>query len=114
MLSLKFADKDFRARLASFCRSSATPPEMAVSVAAILAEVKAKGDEAVSDYAAKFDGAKLRPGDFKVALAELAAAAAKLTPQARRALAAARASIIDFNRRSLPVAWSARNRQGAR
>ena len=114
MLSLKFADRDFRARLASFCRGSATPPEMAASVAALLAEVKAKGDKAVRYYAAKFDGAKLRPRDFKVAPAELAAAGAKLAPEARRALAAARASIIDFNRRSLPVAWSARNRQGAR
>jgi len=114
MLSLKFGDPGFRARLAAFCRTSAVSAEMAKVVAAILADVQGRGDEAVGYYAAKFDGAKLRPRDFRVDPAELKDAAGSLTAEARRALVAARASIVDFNRRSLPADWSARNRQGAR
>ncbi len=112
MLSLKFGDKDFPSRLASFCRAAAVPAGMSATVAAILADVKARGDEAVAYYAAKFDGAKLRARDFKVPPAELAAAFRRLPEKDRRALAAARAGIVDFNRRAVPADWTARNRQG--
>jgi histidinol dehydrogenase len=112
VLSLKFGDKDFSARLDSFRRAAAVPAGTSASVAAILADVRARGDEAVAHFAAKFDGAKLRPRDFKVAPAELAAAFRRLPENERRALAAARAGIVDFNRRAMPADWTARNRQG--
>ena len=113
MRSLKFGDKAFSADLASFCRTAAVPAGIAAAVAAILADVKAGGDKAVAQHAAKFDGAKLRARDFRVATSELAAAARLLPAAERRALAAAQANIVDFNRRSLPPDWSAKNRQGA-
>ena len=48
------------------------------AVAAILADVRNRGDEAVAYYAAKFDGAKLRARDFRVSANDLAAAAKRL------------------------------------
>jgi histidinol dehydrogenase len=113
MRILQHASKTFRDELAAFCRSADVPGEIADSVAAILADVRARGDEAISYYAAKFDGAKLRGRDFRVPAAELKSAARRLSPAELRALSAARDSITAFNSRNLPKNWTARNAHGA-
>ncbi|MBK8857744.1 MAG: histidinol dehydrogenase [Opitutaceae bacterium] len=113
MRTLQFASKNFDAELAAFCQSSAVSQEIAVAVAGILADVRARGDLAVANYAAKFDGAKLRSREFRVAETELAAASRRLPPADLRALREAHAGILAFNRRGLPQAWSGRNRHGA-
>ena len=113
MRTLHHASKNFADGLAAFCRGALVPREISESVAAILADVRGRGDEAVSYYAAKFDGAKLRARDFPLKPAELAAAAHRLPAADRRALADAHASIADFNRHRLPENWTAKNKQGA-
>jgi len=113
MRSLHHASKTFADDLAAFCRGTVVSRDIADSVAAILADVQARGDEAVSYYAAKFDGAKLRGRDFRVPAAHLAAAAKRLPAADLRALKAAHDSIADFNRRSLPENWTAKNKHGA-
>ena len=50
------------------------PLRLEPSVAAILADVRARGDEAVVYYAAKFDGAKFRAREIRVKETDLAAA----------------------------------------
>jgi histidinol dehydrogenase len=104
MLTLHHASKTFRDDLAAFCRSATVPREISDAVAAILADVRARGDEAVSYYAAKFDGAKLRARDFRVPAADLAGAAKKITPAELRA----------FTNRSSPTTNAACPRTGAR
>jgi histidinol dehydrogenase len=101
MRTLHHSSREFAAELAAFCRSANAPREIADSVAAILADVRQRGDEAVGYYAAKFDGAKLRGRDFPVKPAE------------RKALVAAHASIADFHRRARPENWTAKNKHGA-
>lgn len=113
MRTLNFASKTFSADLVAFCRSAVVPREITDSVAAILADVRERGDEAVVYYAAKFDSAKLRARDLRVKPSELAAAAARLPADERRALVAARDSIMAFNRRGLPEDWLAKNPHGA-
>jgi histidinol dehydrogenase len=113
MRLLHHASKTFADDLAAFCRGALVPKEIADSVAAILADVRARGDEAVSYYAAKFDGAKLRGRDFRVPASELAAAAKRLPTADAKALAAARDNIVAFNRRGLPESWTAKNKHGA-
>ncbi|MEO6569367.1 MAG: histidinol dehydrogenase, partial [Opitutaceae bacterium] len=98
---------------AAFCRGSIVPKEVAESVAAILADVRMRGDEAVGYYAAKFDSARLRPRDFPVREGELAAATKRLLPADLRALSAARENILAFNRRGLAKNWRAKNKHGA-
>lgn len=114
MRTLRYTDRNFNDELAAFCRGAEVAPEVTAAVAAILADVRARGDLAVANYAAKFDGAKLRSRDFRVAPAELAAAAKRLPAPERKALREAHANIEAFNRRGLPKAWQGRNRQGAR
>ena len=113
MHTLHHASKTFADELAAFCRGALVPREISDSVAAILADVRARGDEAVAYYAAKFDGAKLRARDFRLSPAELGAAARRLPAADRRALAAARDSIVAYNRRGLPQPWMAKNKHGA-
>jgi histidinol dehydrogenase len=113
MRTLHHASKTFADDLAAFCRGAVAPREIAESVAAILADVQARGDEALSYYAAKFDGAKLRGRDFRVPAAQIAAAAKRLPPADLRALKAAHESIADFNRHGLPENWMGKNKHGA-
>lgn len=111
---LSFSSQSFDRDLASFCRGSGPPREILDSVAAILADVRQRGDEAASHYAAKFDGAKLRGRDFRIEAPELRAAARRVPAAMRKAIAAAHASIVAYHRRGLPRNWSARNPHGAR
>jgi histidinol dehydrogenase len=111
--SISFASKQFDSDLAVFCRGAAVDSEVSDSVGAILSDIRARGDAAVAHYALRFDGAKLRPRDFRVAARELKAAAKGLTPARRKALAAVHAAVTEFNSRTLPADWSARNRHGA-
>ena len=113
MRTLHHASKIFADELAAFCRGAVVSKEISDSVAAILADVRQRGDEAVAYYAAKFDGAKLRARDFRVPAAELAAAAKRLSAADTRALSAARENIVAFNSRGLPKAWNTRNKHGA-
>ena len=113
MRSLHHASKTFTSDLAAFCAGSVVPREIVESVSAILADVRERGDEAVTYYAAKFDGAKLRAREFRLKPADLESAAKRLSLADSRALVAARDSIVAFNEKGLPKAWMTKNAQGA-
>lgn len=113
MRQLRFSSKTFQTDLANFCREAVVPKEISDSVAAILADVRTRGDEAVVYYAAKFDGAKLRAREFLVKPAELKAALSDLPADQRKAMEAAHENVLAFNRKSLPADWTAKNKQGA-
>lgn len=114
MRSIDYSKPGAATQLADFCRRALVPREISAAVAEILAAVQARGDAAVSHYAAKFDGATLAPEAFRVSPAEIRAAAKAISSADRRALKAAHANIVAFNRRGLPADWSGRNRHGAR
>lgn len=114
MRTLSTASKRFDSDLAAFCRAAAPSPEVSVSVARILADVRSGGDAAVARYALKFDRARIKPRDFRVAAGEISAAARSLPAASRTALRAVHAAVVDFNRRTFPRDWSARNIHGAR
>ncbi len=113
MRLLSFASKSFDSELADFCRGAVVTREISDSVAAILADVRHRGDEAVSYYAAKFDGAKLRARDFRLKPSDLAAAAKRIGPAERKAMAAAYENILAFNQKGLPEGWTGKNKHGA-
>ena len=113
MRTLHHASKTFADELAAFCRGAMVPKEISDSVAAILADVRTRGDEAVAYYAAKFDGAKLRAREFRVSPDDLAAAAKRLPAAEMKALVAAKENIVAFNKRGMQEDWTARNKHGA-
>jgi histidinol dehydrogenase len=111
--TLSFASRRFGSELSAFCRGTAAPREVSASVAAILDAVRRGGDVAVARFARKFDGARIKPGKFRVSKREIAAASRQLSAAKRRALGAVHAAVIDFNRKTLPSDWSTHNRHGA-
>lgn len=113
MRTLHHGSKSFAEDLAAFCRGAIVPKEISDSVAAILADVRARGDEAVSYYAAKFDSAKLRAREFRVSATELSSAAKSLPASEMEALGAARDNVLAYNRQGLPKAWTGKNKHGA-
>ena len=113
MRLIRHDERGFDRKLADFCRGAAAPRRLARSVASILEDVRRRGDRAVAAHAAKFDGARLRPRDFRVSQRELASAARQISAADRRAILAARAAVEAFNRRGIPQGWRMRNRHGA-
>jgi histidinol dehydrogenase len=111
--TISYASKQFDTDLAVFCSGAAVSAEISGSVTAILADIRARGDAAVAHYAFKFDGARLKPREFRVGAREIAAAARRFPAECRIALRAVQAAVEEFNRRALPEDWSARNRHGA-
>jgi histidinol dehydrogenase len=111
--TLSFASKQFDSDLDAFCRAASGSPEVSESVARILSDVRARGDSAVAQYALTFDGAVLKPRDFKVTPREISAGAKGLSAAKSKALKAVHAAVVDFNRRTVPADWNARNRHGA-
>jgi histidinol dehydrogenase len=114
MRTLRYGSRDFPTQLAAFCRTAAPSREMREAVAAILADVRAHGDAAVVRQAARIDGARLTPPQFRVKPAELAAAAKSLSPRDRIAIEVARVNVEAYNRQTVPRAWMGRNLHGGR
>ncbi|MBC7801790.1 MAG: histidinol dehydrogenase, partial [Gemmatimonadaceae bacterium] len=71
-------------------------------VSAIIGEVRDRGDAALCDYTAQFDGVHLSPATLRVAPEEIAAAAASVTPDLVAALDLAALRIEAFHRAQLP------------
>lgn len=113
MRVIQSASKTFESEIAAFCRGATVPKEIHDTVAAIIADVRQRGDEAVGYYAAKFDGAKLRARDFRVKPADIAAAAKRLPAADFKALKAAHEAIVDFNEKTVPKNWTGKNVHGA-
>ncbi len=89
------------------------PPAAPVSaaVAAIVADVDARGDDAVREATARLDGVELPPS-YAVTEAELAAALAALGPALRAALETAAANVRAYHEAEAPAAWRRTLAQG--
>jgi histidinol dehydrogenase len=92
--------KDFRALLDAKREASAN---VEAAVRAIVADVAARGDDAVRDYTRKFDRCDLDRAGLKVTVAEIAAAVKSCSPAALEALELARSRIEAYHRRQVPA-----------
>jgi histidinol dehydrogenase len=85
-------------------------------VAAILADVRSRGDPAVLEYTQRFDALQAGSvGALEIGQAELRAALDQITPAQRSALEAAAARVRDFHQRQLEAcgrSWSYRDADG--
>lgn len=113
MRVLTYTDKSFHDDLAAFCRGAIVTKEIADSVRTILEDVRSRGDEAVSYFAAKFDGAKLAPRAFRVKESEIVSARKRLQSVDQKAIESSLEAVVAFNQRGLPKDWTAKNPHGA-
>lgn len=72
------------------------------TVAAILADVKARGDAALIEYTARFDRLSLSPENLRISEAEVLEAEAKCDPADLAALRVAAERIRDYHQRQVP------------
>jgi histidinol dehydrogenase len=110
---LKTADPDFEDRFTSLLaakRESAA--DVNDAVAAIIARVRAEGDQALIDLTQTYDGLDLRKTGIRVTPTEIAAARAQVDAETLAALKLAHDRILDHHRRQLPKDDRYRDAQG--
>ena len=114
---LDSADAGFDAELGSLLAYSAeADAAIEATVEAIVADVRERGDAAVLDYTARFDGLESdNVAELEIGRHELQSALVALPPSQRGALEAAAARIRDFHERQLEACgrgWSYRDADG--
>ena len=105
---LNQSDSDFEVRFAALLGMKREEAEdVDRDVAAIIADVRARGDGAVIDLTQRFDHLALTPETIAFSKAEIATQVAKVSNEDRAALELAAARIRDYHARQLPqdVMW---------
>lgn len=113
MKVLSHKDADFAAMATMMKRRAVPTDALRDTVASIIAEVAAKGDEALLAFTQQFDGVTLTKKQLFVSDKEFAEAEKAVAPSTREAVAATLRNIHDFAKRSLRKDWSHKNAQGA-
>jgi len=102
-LRLDSAAPDFERRFAELLASKReASQEVGDTVAGIIADVRARGDEAVAELTNKFDKAGVTPQTLRFSEEEIATAAARVTPDVRAALQTAHDRIKSHHERQMP------------
>jgi histidinol dehydrogenase len=100
---LNAADPDFEAGFRALLTAKREDSvDVDDTVAAIIADVRARGDAAVIDLTARFDRLVLTPGTMAFSPAEIEAECARVTPEDRAALDLAADRIRAYHERQLP------------
>ena len=107
MRRLATAQADFDAQLSQLLAfEAAQDPQVDATVAAILADVKARGDAAVLEYTERFDGVSAGTlAELEIPRAELQAALARIPAVRREALEAAVVRVRDYHQRQRAQSW---------
>lgn len=102
MKNLNTRDPGFEAAFAALLdEARETTASVGGAVAGIIAAIRARGDAALAEYTARFDG--WQPGMLRVTAAELAEAEAAIAPDLLAALDLAAARIESFHRAQMPA-----------
>ncbi len=98
----------------AFLRRPAFDPKAESIAAELLADVRARGDDAVLDAVKRIDGVALRLHDMLVSDAELAAAEKSVTPDVRRNVRESYRRVAAFAKAGLRKDWHIATRHGGR
>ncbi|PZP57645.1 MAG: histidinol dehydrogenase [Azospira oryzae] len=111
---LSTAQADFDARLAELLAfESAQDSQVEATVAAILADVKRRGDAAVLEYTRRFDGIDARTmSELELPTKRLEEALTRLPAEQRDALTQAAARIRAYHERQVQSSWSYTDGEG--
>lgn len=107
MIKIEKYDKKRGANV--FIRRMNADPRVTASVAAIVEDVKERGDEAVREYSLKFDG---WAGEMPVSESEWAEGAAKCDAFLLQVMKEAAQNIADFHRRQIPQGFELERENG--
>ncbi len=113
MKLIRHTDPDYAAQTAALNRRAEASEHVRDVVTDVIKQVRARGDDAVLDFTAKFDGAQLTPQTLRVADTTIDQALAATNAKTRAALEAAHRNVRAFALKSLRQPWSMINEQGA-
>jgi histidinol dehydrogenase len=114
MQIIDYRDADYADHVVSFSRRAEPLAEVREVVTGVIAEVRARGDEALMELAKKFDGVEFEDaGSMRVSDEEFAAAEAHVDGEMRAALEESRRNVRDFAEQSMRRDWSGTNSHGA-
>ena len=98
--------------VARFNARPAFPEEAEEAARAVLGEIRRRGDAAVAEAVAKFEGARLEPSQFRLDVPDAEALAASLPARVVGAVKLAHANVKRFSEASLRRPWSAGTEHG--
>lgn len=114
MKSVKYTDADYQDKIRKLTASSSLfDPVIEERTRAILDAVRERGDEALLQFTAQFDGARLEADQLELTRAEFMSASLEADASLRAAVAEAQKNIEAFARRSRRKDWRMRNSHGA-
>src|SRR5215510_15030585 len=87
-------------------RSVALDAELMKQVASIIDDVRARGDRALIDYAARFDKLALNPGELRIGEDQLQRYAASVDERVVTALRETIRNVRAFHERQLEESWT--------
>jgi histidinol dehydrogenase len=104
-----------RERLAAIrARSVAADAELTAVVAAIVDDVRRRGDAALVEYAARFDTVRLSPSELRVGEGTLRASAARCDARVLEAVRASIENVRAFHQRESVESWEFETARGVR
>ena len=106
MRILRHSDADFSTTLAALKRHAEAHPQVRDTVTKVLHAVRTEGDAALLEFTERFGGPRLTARQLRVT------GRAKVPTATKDALAAARANVLAFARKSLRENWTMKNAQG--
>jgi histidinol dehydrogenase len=106
MQLLRFSDSGFEQALRTIIeRSESVPAGVEETVAAIIADVRQRGDAALFEYTARLDRLQLSAQSIEVGSAEIDRATAAISPASLQALELAAARIAAFHQKQKGQTW---------
>jgi histidinol dehydrogenase len=93
-------------------RGGTFTPEILASVAEIIRDVTVKGDEALFDYTAKFDGHQLTAATIEVTAKERKEALARVAPEDLEVIKLSAKRIEDYHRHQIAQGYTINNENG--
>ena len=100
--------------VAKFNLRPAFPEEAEEAARAVLADIRKRGDRAVADAVAKFEGAKLKPSQFRIVLPKASDLEKEIPAETAKAVKTALRRVSAFAKASLRKPWSMATPRGGR
>ena len=113
MKVLSYKDSGYARFVKKLDRRAMPKDDLKETVADIIHQVQTKGNKALFELTEKFDKLKLTPKTLFVTEKELTEAEALVEPSVKKAIAAAKANVHAFAKRSMRKDWKYKNKQGA-
>ena len=114
MHKLIYGTSDFASGIKALYERPAFPKEVEIQASGIIEEVRKRGDEALAEFAEKFDRVKLSKEEFLLPLSEAKKLAAKLPAPDKKAIRQALKQVQTFAKLTKPRNWMMTVRSGVK